>query len=221
MTFIKSPFFQKKQIESSPHSSKDICWLADSGKIKIDLKTAVKVEQGEVALIFLNQSLTGILENGTFPLSWIVGDDSALNLNSLEIYYFTCKTFSDQRWGTPSPILIASKNSNPISLRAHGTFSYLVDNPKRLWPHIPSHIKHFTSDQLIGELRSMILDDLACALNQQQDFARLIAEREILSKNLSQTLAKKFFDYGLKLQSFYIQSLSLPDLPLAAEKDLR
>lgn len=209
MTFLSNlPFSKQSVIQSTISDPQNICWQLELESTQIGSQTHVIVQEGQVAMLFLQQTMSAILDNGSFPLPWVLETSSLNDLRSLKVYFFTTKTFTDQRWGTPSPILIQGKTS--ISLRAHGTFSYRLHNPKRLWRHIPINAKTYSSEDMSGELRSLILNQFTAVL-QQQDFESLIGNREKLSAQVHEPLTKAFHNFGLTLTSFLIQSISLPE----------
>lgn len=197
-------------IASEPGKPQDICWEAKFNPRQVDLLTTLIVEEGQLALIFINQNITAILENGRFPLSWVF-DSTAQDLSSMRIYFFTTKTFTDQRWGTPVPIVYQDPAKGTISLRAHGTFSYSVDNPKKLWRHIPIEQTSYSTENIIDELRSIILNEFTVTLNDSTQIQKLMTQRKEFADTLMQNLSQTFADYGLKLNAFLIQSLSVPE----------
>lgn len=217
MTFLSSFTFAKHSvIQSTENDPKNICWQYELKK-KISPHTLVVVQEDQVAMLFLQQTMRAILDNGSFPLPWVLEAPSLHDLNSLKVYFFTRKTFTDQRWGTPSPILVQGKTN--LSLRAHGTFSYRLDNPKRLWRHIPTNAKTYSSEDIAGELRSLILNQFTTVL-QRQELESLIGDREKLAALVCEPLTQAFFHFGLTLTSFLIQSISLPENQMSSMQNV-
>jgi membrane protease subunit (stomatin/prohibitin family) len=201
---------QNKIIASEPSNSQDVCWEAKFNVRQVTPLTTIVVEEGQLALILMNQNITAILENGSFPLSWIF-NSAAQDFSSMKIYFLTTKTFIDQRWGTSVPVVYQDPVKGTVSLRAHGSFSYSVGNPKKLWRHIPAEATSYSIEDIIDELRSIILNEFTVTLNASNQIQKLMTQRKEFSDILMQNLSKSFTDYGLKLNAFLIQSLSLPE----------
>ncbi len=204
------PFSKNKVISSTTDDPLLICWKADYAAKKISHLTNIIVQEGQIALFLMNQQIVAILEKGSYPWHWVF--ESLIVPENLSIYYFSTKTFSDQRWGTPTPVLIQDPQSGVLSIRAHGAFSYQLDNPKKLWRHIPNDTKQFSTEDIIHPLRSVILEQFSIAMNNQQNLNQLLKDREALTQQIAQKISFVFEkQYGLKLTAFQIQSLSLPD----------
>jgi membrane protease subunit (stomatin/prohibitin family) len=210
MTWLEKYTIHHAAIESTKSAAQHLCWRAEFNHNKLKLNSTITVQEGQIALVLLNQNIIAILENGSYPLHWICEVSS--NLTSLDVYFFTTKTFTDQRWGTASPILVKDSNGDMISLRAHGTFAYELDNPKRLWRHIPNESQHYSAEDIVGELRSIILDTFSKTINQSTTgIQQVTSQREQLTQEVINALKPVFTDYGLTLKSFLIQSISIPE----------
>lgn len=210
---LLSSFFKNKPVQSITNDPTLLCWLSDHDFLRVNASTPIIVQDSQIAVFFMNQQMVAILEKGTYPWYWVFENPLlADSLANLFVYYFSTKIFSDQRWGTPTPILIQDSVSGILSLRAHGAFSYQLDNPKKLWRHIPGDSKQFSTEDIIDPLRSLILEQLAITLNNQPNLKDLLKDREALTQQLTQKVSQVFVqEYGLKLNSFQIQSLSLPE----------
>ena len=46
------------------------------------------------------------------------------------MYFFSTREQIDQKWGTPNPVTVRDKELGAIRLRAFGTYSYRIKNPK-------------------------------------------------------------------------------------------
>lgn len=108
--------------------------------------------------------------------------------------------------------MINDAKTGIMSLRAHGTFSYRLDNPKRLWGHIPNDSSILSTDDLIGHLRSLILEKFSNIMTKEGgDITPLIYNRDFLSGQIQSELYSSFKEQGLILESFLIQSISFPE----------
>jgi membrane protease subunit (stomatin/prohibitin family) len=129
-----------------------------------------------------------------------------------DLIFFSTNEQIDQKWGTASPITVRDKDFGIVRVRAFGTFSYRIKNPKVFYQKLSSNKEVFMSGDLEGQLKSTILTSLATYFGKSQvSFLDMAAQQENFSQTLKIELADDFENYGLSLESFYVQSVSLPE----------
>lgn len=129
-----------------------------------------------------------------------------------DIIFFSANEQIDQKWGTASPITVRDKDFGIIRVRAFGSFSYKIKNPKIFYQKLSSNKDVYMSSELEGQLKSTILTSLATYFGKSQiSFLDMAAHQEVFSQTLKAELTDDFENYGLSLESFYVQSISLPE----------
>ncbi|HND85143.1 MAG TPA: SPFH domain-containing protein [Pseudobdellovibrionaceae bacterium] len=129
-----------------------------------------------------------------------------------DVYFFSTREQIDQRWGTQSPIVIRDRELGPIRLRAHGSYSYRLADPKIFFKKISGTKAQYTTQELEGQLRATILTSIATYLgNAQVSFLDMAANQVKFSETLKAVLSNSINEYGLKLETFFVQSISLPE----------
>lgn len=129
-----------------------------------------------------------------------------------DLIFFSTNEQIDQKWGTASPITVRDKDFGIVRIRAFGSFSYRIKNPKIFYQKLSSNKEVFLSSDLEGQLKSTILTSLATYFGKSQiSFLDMAAHQENFSQMLRKELADDFENYGLSLESFYVQSVSLPE----------
>jgi membrane protease subunit (stomatin/prohibitin family) len=129
-----------------------------------------------------------------------------------EVYFFSTREQIDQRWGTQQPITVRDKEFGAIRLRAFGTFSYQIDEPTTFYQKISGTRENYTTEELDGQLRSLIVTSIATQLGKSEiAFLDMAGNQMKFSELLKKELDQAFFNYGLKLQSFLVQSITLPE----------
>lgn len=177
-----------------------------------ETQLALFVNEGEVADLFEPGLHT--LNTNTLPILTSLQHWDKLFKSPFksDIYFFSTREQIDQRWGTANPIVIRDKEFGPIRLRAHGIYSYRIKNPRVFFKKISGTADKYTTEQIAGQLRSTILASLASFFgNAQVSFVDMAASQTAFSDTLKGVLAAPFDDYGLKLESFLVQSVSLPE----------
>lgn len=173
---------------------------------------ALFVNEGNVADVFspglykLNTQNLPIL---TSLLNW---DKAFKSPFKSEVYFFSTRDQLDQRWGTPAPITVRDKEFGVIRLRAFGTFSYRIEEPSTFYQKVSGTRGDYTTSDLDGQLRSLVATNMAATLGKADTaFLDLAANQLKLSETLKNALDPAFFEYGLKLVSFLVQSVTLPE----------
>lgn len=129
-----------------------------------------------------------------------------------DVYFFSTRLQTDQKWGTPAPITIRDKDFGAIRMGAHGIYSYKVKDVKLFWEKVSGTRALYTTAEFEGQLRSIIITSIASFLGSSAvSFVDMAANQTEFSKNLKQSLEDDFQYYGLELDSFFVQSLSLPE----------
>jgi membrane protease subunit (stomatin/prohibitin family) len=129
-----------------------------------------------------------------------------------DVYFFSTRDQLDQRWGTTQPIVFRDKDYGPLRVRAHGTYSYRIKNPKIFFAKVSGTRDVFTTADLEGQLRSVILTNLAAHFGKiQVSFIDMASNQLEFSKILKDALAPSLEEYGLELMNFLVQSISLPE----------
>ncbi len=129
-----------------------------------------------------------------------------------DLIFYSTNEQIDQKWGTASPITVRDKDFGIIRIRAFGSFSYRLKNPKVFYQKISSNKDFYTAQELEGQLKATILTSLATYFGKSQiSFLDMAAHQEAFSQTLKSELQDDFENYGLSLETFYVQSISLPE----------
>ncbi len=177
-----------------------------------DSQMALFVNEGNIADVFSPgryELSTKTLPILTTLLNW---DKMFKSPFKSEVYFFSTREQIDQRWGTQQPITVRDKEFGPIRLRAFGTFSYKIDEPSTFYQKLSGSSEFYTVNDLDGQLRSQIVTTLASTFGKgDTPFLDLAANQLKLSQELKKEMDLVFMNYGLQLQSFLVQSITLPE----------
>ncbi len=177
-----------------------------------DSQMAMFVNEGNVADVFSPGRY--VLSTQNLPilttlLNWDKGFKSPFKS---EVYFFSTREQIDQRWGTAQPIQIRDKEFGVIRLRAFGTFSYQIEEPTTFYQKISGTREEYSTSELDGQLRSMIITHMATKLGQADTaFLDMAANQLKFSEIMKSELDLPFLQYGLKLNTFLVQSVTLPE----------
>jgi membrane protease subunit (stomatin/prohibitin family) len=175
-------------------------------------QVALFVNEGQVADLFppgMHTLATKNLPVLTNLRNWEMGFQSPFKS---DIYFFSMKEQIDQKWGTATPITVRDKEFGIVRVRAYGTYSYRIKNPKIFFQKIVGSKDICSVQDLEGQMKANILTSLATFFGQSQiSFLDMAGHQDKFSVMLKEALKDEFENYGLSLESFLVQSVSLPE----------
>lgn len=187
--------------------------IQNGGKLTVrDSQMAVFVNEGRVADVFAPGMYT--LNTQTLPiLTYLMNWDKAFKSPfKSDVYFFSTRLQTNQRWGTPNPITIRDKEFGAVRIRAFGIYTYHIVDPKTFYSKISGTRDQYTVPELEGQLRNTIVGRMTDTFaNSQVPFLDMAANQLALADKLLASLKPGFAEYGLLLDSFVVENLSLPE----------
>ncbi|MES2984745.1 MAG: SPFH domain-containing protein [Pseudomonadota bacterium] len=173
---------------------------------------AVFINEGKVADVFdagLFTLTTQTLPILTYLRNWDKGFESPFKS---DVYFFSTREQTNQTWGTAMPITIRDKDFGVIRLRANGIYSYAIRDIEPFWTKLSGTTGDYTVHDLEGQLRATVLTAISSFLGQSNvAFLDMASNQQAFSDRLKEAVAPAFAEYGLALNTFLVQSLSLPE----------
>ena len=187
--------------------------IQNGGKLTVrDSQLAVFVNEGKVADAFAPGLYT--LNTNTLPiLTYLKNWDKKFQSPfKSDVYFFSTRIQTDQHWGTQNPITIRDKEFGAIRLRGFGIYSYHLADAKTFYTKISGTRDLYQVADLEGQLRNTIIAKMTDAFAASQvPFLDMAANQGALAEKISEQLKPAFTDYGLLLDSFVVENLSLPE----------
>ncbi len=174
-------------------------------------QVAVFVNMGQLADVFQPGMYT--LETPNMPIlstlqGWKHGFESPFKA---EVYFVSSRQFTDLKWGTKNPIMRRDPEFGPVRLRAFGTYAMKVEDASQLLREIVGTSGHFTTGDIIDQLRNIVVSRLTDTLGESQipllDMAGNYDEFGVL---VQQKIQAEFTEYGLNLTKLLVENISLP-----------
>ncbi len=175
-------------------------------------QVAVMVNEGRIADVF--QPGRYELSTQNMPImtalqSWKFGFNSPFKA---EVYFVNTKQFLDQKWGTGSPVMMRDAEFGMVRLRAYGIYSFRVADPAVFLKEVFGTAAYMTTEGVTGQIKRTLVSGLSDAIAQSKIPALdLAANYDELSQYALQVLAPRIAGLGLKLESFVIENISLPE----------
>lgn len=187
--------------------------IQNGGKLTVrESQMAVFVNEGNFADIFSPGLYT--LNTQTLPLltnlrHW---DKAFQSPFKSDVYFYSTRLQTNQRWGTPTPITIREKDFGAIRLRANGVYAYHVSDPAVFQQKLAATQAVYTVADVEPHLRNTIIGKVSDTFAESKvPFLDMAANIEEFSKAMREQVAPTFAELGLALDSFQVQSLSLPE----------
>lgn len=187
--------------------------IQNGGKLTVrESQLALFVNEGKVADAFGPGLYT--LNTNTLPiLTYLRNWDKAFQSPfKSDVYFFSTRVQTDQHWGTPNPITIRDKEFGAIRLRGFGIYSYHLTDAKTFYSKISGTRDIYYVRDLEGQLRNTIVASMTDAFaNSNVPFLDMAANQAAVGEKIGAQVKPMFAGYGLALDSFVVENLSLPD----------
>ena len=187
--------------------------IMNGGQLTVrESQAAAFVNEGRIADIFAPGLYT--LTTQTLPIltdlmNWTKEFKSPFKS---DVYFFSTRIKTDQRWGTPTPITIRDKEFGAVRVRGYGIYSWHIDNPRVFHTKVSGTRELYTIADLEGQLRNTIVSRMTSAFAESGvPFLDMAANQSELGAKIADGLKPQFADFGLALDSFVVENLSLPE----------
>jgi membrane protease subunit (stomatin/prohibitin family) len=129
-----------------------------------------------------------------------------------DVYFFSTRIQTDQRWGTATPITIRDKEFGAVRLRGYGIYSWHVFDPRIFHTKISGTRDTYLVGDIEGQLRNTIIATMTDAFAQSTvPFLDMAANQTELGRKIAESLKPVFAALGLLLDTFVVENLSLPE----------
>ncbi|HZU27030.1 MAG TPA: SPFH domain-containing protein [Bryobacteraceae bacterium] len=187
--------------------------IQNGGKLTVrDSQMALFVNEGRIADLFgpgLYTLLTANLPLLTDLMNWDKGFKSPFKS---DVYFFSTRLQTNQRWGTPMPITIRDKEFGAVRLRAFGIYSYRVADPRLFYTNVSGTREIYRVADIEGQLRNTIIGTMTSTFaNSTVPFLDMAANQMELGNKIAEQMKPVFSGLGLALDSFVVENLSLPE----------
>ena len=129
-----------------------------------------------------------------------------------DVYYFSTRLQTNQRWGTATPITIRDKEFGAIRMRGYGIYAYKIADPKVFYQKVSGTRDIYGVPDLEGQLRNTIVARMTDSFAQSSvPFLDMAANQAALGQKIVEVVKPSFAELGLSLENFVVENISLPD----------
>ena len=173
---------------------------------------AVFVNEGKVADVFgpgMYKLTTQTLPILTYLKNWDKLFESPFKS---DVIFFSTRLQLGRRWGTAQPVTLRDSEFGMVRLRAFGVYSYQISDPGKFYREISGTRDVYTVDDLEAQLRNMVVAAMTTALGSSKvPFLDIAGNQGLMSQSIAEQLAPVFDRYGVKLDNFTVENVSLPE----------
>src|SRR5665213_1665087 len=173
--------------------------IQNGGRLTVrESQAAIFVNEGRVADVFapgLYTLSTQVLPLLTNLMNW----DKAFKAPfKSDVYFFSTRQQTDQRWGTATPITIRDKEFGAVRMRAYGIYSYRISDPRAFYEKVSGTRPLYRVAEIEGQLRNTIIGTMTDAFgNSSLDFLDMAGNQMRLGQAMLTGLRPVFADLGL------------------------
>ena len=129
-----------------------------------------------------------------------------------DVYFYATRLQLDQKWGTANPITIRDKEFGAVRMRAFGIYSYRIADPRAFYLNVSGTREIYTVPDLEGQLRNTIVSSITDLFAESGiPFIDMAANQDELGAKLKAKVEPTFTSYGLGLEQFTVENVSLPE----------
>ena len=188
---------------------------------EIKMGAQLTVRENQVALFVNEGKAADLFTPGRYELStqnipilttlrgWKYGFQSPFKA---EVYFFNTRVFNDLKWGTMNPVMMRDAEFGMIRIRAFGTYAVRLNDPKTFFETVVGTQGLTTTEDILGQFRSMIVSRLSDAIAESKIAALDLASNyNELGAIGRKDIAPEFASFGVELLKFIIDNISLPE----------
>ncbi|QLG88145.1 SPFH domain-containing protein [Chitinibacter bivalviorum] len=175
-------------------------------------QAAVFINEGQVADVFgagMYKLSTQTLPVLTYLKNWDKLFESPFKS---DVYFFSTRLQLGRKWGTPQPITIRDADFGMVRMRAFGVYSYKLVDPKLFFSEISGTREVYTRDDLELQLRNLVVSTMTSVLGGSGvPFLDMAGNQGLMGQKINEALVPVFAKYGLELDNFAVENISLPE----------
>lgn len=173
---------------------------------------AIFVNEGEITDVFTPGRYE--LSTQNMPImtklkSWKFGFNSPFKS---DVYFINTKQFLDCKWGTANPVMMRDSEFGMVRIRAFGIYSFRIIDPETFLREVFGTNSMYKVEDIDGQIKRTVVSTLTDSIAESQIPALDLATNyDELSEIAKQNLNIKFKSFGIKLETFVIENISLPE----------
>lgn len=219
--FIRGEFIDV--IDWVDYTRDTLVWKFPDRDKEIKMGAQLTVRESQVAILINEGRMADKFEPGRYELttrnmpimttlnSWKYGFESPFKA---DVYFLNTRQFTDNKWGTPSPVTIPDSKFGQVEFRAFGTYNFRITHFEKFFKEMAGTAPVLALSDVEGMLRGKLVDRFTEVVAEMAEndfsFVQMQANKTEFIDALKPRIATFFADLGLEITDFSIQSITLP-----------
>jgi membrane protease subunit (stomatin/prohibitin family) len=129
-----------------------------------------------------------------------------------DVYFFSSRQRTSQRWGTTQPITIRDKDFGAVRVRGFGIYSWHIADAHAFYTKLSGTREAYKVADIEAQLRETIVGRMSNAFAESGvPFLDMAANLVAVGAKIQEGLTPIFADLGIALDTFVVENLSLPE----------
>lgn len=205
-------------------SGNELLWL--NQEEDFNTNSTLIVAESEEALFFKDGIIEQVFEGGKYTLSTdnypfisrlATAFSGGISTFNCKVYFVRKSHTQEILWGTDSPIQVRDpKLGIATSLQARGSYKIQIDDSKKfLLKLVGNNIQNFYQDELNHYFRNEFSQYIKSAIatsvkNSNEEILGICSNQIELAKSIQTQLLPVMSDYGIKLITFTLAAIDIP-----------
>ncbi len=188
--------------------------------------TQLIVNESQEAILLKNGQIADVFGPGRYVLSTdnIPVLQKLINLPfggkspfSAEVWFINRAFALDIKWGTSTPIQVQDpKYGVFVPLRAFGQFGMQIEDSRRFLTKLVGTMPFFNSNTMTEYFKGLYLTRVkdrisSCLVSSKISILEINSHLDEISASLAEQLKKEFAEYGIKIVSFFVNDINVPE----------
>lgn len=218
MDFIRKQFIDV--IQCTEDDENVIAWRFPMQSMEIQNGAILTVRESQLAVFVDEGQLADVFEPGRYKLTtntlpvltYLKNWDKLFESPfKSDVYFFSTRQQLDRKWGTINPVTVRDAELGMVRLRAFGIYSYHLTDAKKFHTSVSGTLERYSAEELENQLRNTIVGHIAGLFGETNvPFLDMAANQEVFGQTLKEKVAPLFDSFGLTLDNFIVQNISLP-----------
>lgn len=184
------------------------------------------VNESQEAVFIKNGQIADVFGPGRYTLSTdnIPILQSIINLPfgrkspfSAEVWFINRAFALDIKWGTPTPIQVQDpKYGVFVPMRAFGQFGIQIDDSRRFLTKLVGTMSFFNTQTLTDYFKGLYITRVkdrlsSCLVKSKVSILEINSHLDEISTELEKQLQNEFAEFGIRIVSFFVNDISVPE----------
>jgi membrane protease subunit (stomatin/prohibitin family) len=129
-----------------------------------------------------------------------------------DVYFFSTRQKTAQRWGTATPITIRDKDFGAVRVRGYGIYAWHIADPRLFQTKLSGTREVYELAEIEPQLRETIVGRMSNAFADSGiPFLDMAANLVAVGEKIREAVTPVFAELGIAVDSFVVENLSLPE----------